>query len=79
MDSPRQQHIRDRYAELCALQGRGQRTIEGPPRHELYDLASDPGETRDLAAAHPEVVERMKRQYEAWFDDVSARWSKRGE
>ena len=74
MDLPSQQHIRDRYTELCALQGRGRRTIEGAPRHELYDLASDPGETRDLAAAHPDIVERMKRRYNAWFDEVCARW-----
>ena len=27
---------------------------------ELYDLESDPGESKDLAAAHPEVVEKMQ-------------------
>jgi arylsulfatase/arylsulfatase A len=76
MDSPQQQHIRDRYAELCRLQGRGERSIEGAPRHELYDLAADPGEAKDLAAEQPTVVEKMKKQYEAWFDDVAARWLK---
>ena len=75
MDSLRQQHIRDRYAELCRLQGRGERSIAGPPRHELYDMVADPGETKDLAGAQPEVITRMRRQYEAWFDDVAARWS----
>ena len=74
MDSANQKHIRDRYAELCALQGRGQRSIEGPPRYELYQIDQDPGETRDVAAEHPELVEKMTRQYEAWFDDVAARW-----
>lgn len=74
MDSANQKHIRDRYAELCALQGRGQRTIEGPPRCELYDVAKDPGETKDVAAAHPDLVAQMKKQYDAWFDDVCARW-----
>jgi arylsulfatase A len=75
MDKPGQKHIRDRYAELCRLQGRGERSIEGPPRYELYDLAVDPGETKDLAAAHPERVEQMKQQYDAWFGDVAARWA----
>jgi arylsulfatase/arylsulfatase A len=74
MDMPQQQHIRDRYAELCRLQGRGERSIEGAPRHELYDLAADPGETKDLAAAQPEIVAKMKKQYEAWFDEVADRW-----
>jgi arylsulfatase A-like enzyme len=76
MDAPAQQHIRDRYAELCRLQGRGARSIAGAPRHELYDLTADPGETKDLAAAQPDVVARMRQQYEAWFDDVAARWFK---
>jgi arylsulfatase/arylsulfatase A len=74
MDSPRQQHIRDRYAELCRLQGRGERSIAGPPRFELYDLVADPGETKDIAAIHPGRVAAMRQQYERWFDEVAARW-----
>ncbi|MCX7045489.1 MAG: arylsulfatase [Candidatus Sumerlaeota bacterium] len=75
MDAQNQKHIRDTYAQLCELQGRGQRSIEGSePRYELYDVSSDPGETKDVAAAHPDIVEKMKKQYEAWFDDVAARW-----
>ena len=27
---------------------------------ELFDLSKDPGETRDLAAEHPALVERMR-------------------
>jgi arylsulfatase A-like enzyme len=74
MDAPNQKHIRDRYVELCRLQGRGERSIEGVPRYELYDLAADPGETNDVAAEQPGIVEKMKKQYEAWFDDVASRW-----
>jgi len=74
MDKPIQKHIRDTYAEFCRLQGRGERSIDGAPRYELYDIAADAGENKDLAAGHPEVVERMKKQYETWFDDVAARW-----
>ncbi|MHB8900621.1 MAG: sulfatase-like hydrolase/transferase, partial [Thermoguttaceae bacterium] len=54
----------------------GERSIEGPPRMELYDLAADPGETKDLAAEQPAVVEKMARQYEAWFSDVTSRWQR---
>lgn len=74
MDAPNQKHIRDRYAELCRLQGRGERSIEGTPRYELYDIAADPGETKDLAAQYPDIVGRMKRQYDQWFTEVCARW-----
>ena len=32
------------------------------PRYALYHLAADPGETRNVAAEHPEVAERLKQQ-----------------
>jgi uncharacterized sulfatase len=39
---------------------------EGVPAHvELYDMREDPGETRDLAKQLPEVVERLRKRYEA--------------
>jgi arylsulfatase B len=28
---------------------------------ELFDLSEDPGETADVAAAHPDVAERLRR------------------
>ncbi len=38
------------------------------------DVAVDPGETNDLAAAYPDLVGKMKKQYDAWFDDVCVHW-----
>ena len=42
------------------------------PDFKLYDMAGDPFEMHDIAAAKPEVVARMKREYEAWFKDVTS-------
>lgn len=39
---------------------------------ELYDLASDPGEARDLATQHPERVARMRAALAAWRAEVNA-------
>ena len=39
---------------------------------ELYDIATDPREQRDLAATRPDIVARLKHDYSAWFDDVSS-------
>ena len=39
---------------------------------ELYDLIEDPGETTDIAARHPAVVERLTNGYDRWLADVSA-------
>lgn len=74
MDSPGQKHIHDRYAEVCTAQNREARTMDGPPRYELYDITRDPGERNDIAAAHPEIVEQMKKAYDDWFTDVTVRW-----
>jgi arylsulfatase A-like enzyme len=74
MDSPGQKHILDRCAELCAAQGRKVRTMDGPPQYELYDIASDPGEWKDIASDHPKIVRRMRNAYDDWFTNVTARW-----
>lgn len=33
----------------------------------LFDLVEDPGETRDVAARHPEEVDRLKRELWRWY------------
>jgi arylsulfatase A-like enzyme len=39
---------------------------------ELYEIPSDPGESRNLAAQHPEIVAELRAEYEKWFGDVTA-------
>jgi len=34
---------------------------------ELYDVAGDPAEQRNLAASHPQVVERLNARIEKWW------------
>ncbi|MBI1902299.1 MAG: arylsulfatase [Planctomycetia bacterium] len=41
---------------------------------ELFDVAADPEQKRDVAASNAEVVADLRRQYEAWYADVSARF-----
>jgi arylsulfatase A-like enzyme len=38
---------------------------------ELYDLASDPKESRDVFAAEPERAGRMKKELTAWLESVT--------
>ncbi len=38
---------------------------------ELYDIGTDPGQCRDVAAAHPEVVKQLRSEYDAWWEVVS--------
>jgi arylsulfatase A-like enzyme len=39
---------------------------------ELYDMEKDPLEEKNVAAEKPDVVESMRKGYEAWFKDVSS-------
>ena len=41
-------------------------------RDELYDLEHDPGESRDIAAEHPETVKELRRHFERWFNDITS-------
>lgn len=38
---------------------------------QLYDMESDPGETQDIAAAHPDIVNQLSECYDAWFASIS--------
>ncbi len=49
------------WSPLYGLESGGFRFILAPAS-ELYDLAADPGETRNLAAERPEVARRLRRQ-----------------
>lgn len=45
-------------------------SFEGEPQFELYDMVNDPLEMKDLAVSNPDVVKRLKQEYEKWFTDV---------
>jgi len=34
----------------------------------LYDISADPYEKKDVAAEHPEVVSRLRKAYDAWWE-----------
>ncbi|TWU46101.1 Arylsulfatase precursor [Rubripirellula tenax] len=39
---------------------------------ELYDMKSDPKQDTDVATGHPEVMERLRGEYEKFWTEVSA-------
>ena len=53
----------------CAARGQRWKLVNGK---ELYDLQTDPGEKKNVAAGHPDIVKQMRAGYEAWLKDVSA-------
>ena len=58
--------------KLVHASGFGKESLGDSPQLELYHLRDDPAQRRDLSGEQPEVVERLKRQYDAWFADVGS-------
>ncbi len=52
----------------CSVMTEKWRLING---EELYDLQADHKQTTDVASQHPEVVERLRGNYEQFWGDVS--------
>lgn len=51
---------------LYAVRWKQWRLIKYPDAWKLFDLKSDPKETKDVAAANPKVVKNMRKQYDAF-------------
>lgn len=60
----------ERY-KLVQPVGSSEEQLPLNPVFRLYDLARDPLETKDIASEYSEIVEQMKKSYEAWFKDVT--------
>ena len=41
---------------------------------ELYDLSSDPEQRKDIAAEHPEVVAKLRAEYDTWWQQCSLKF-----
>ena len=55
----------------CAVMSDQWRFVNYDKGDELYDLNSDPKQTTNVADKHPEVLERLRGVYNAYWDDVS--------
>ncbi len=53
----------------CAAREQRYKLVDGK---ELYNMENDPGEQKDIAADHPDIVARLRTGYENWFRDVSS-------
>jgi arylsulfatase A-like enzyme len=61
--------VRGPQYKLVQANGTGQGKWE--PKFELFDIKNEPFEEKDIAAAKPEEVAKLKKEYEAWFADVT--------
>jgi arylsulfatase len=45
-------------------------TRDGTKAWQLFDVTSDPGETRDLTATEPDIVRRLDQAYDRWWTEI---------
>jgi arylsulfatase A-like enzyme len=62
------QRVRDpiKWKQTAVMSG-SWRLVNG---RELYDVATDPGQSRDVAAEHPDRVARLTAFYDAWWAEL---------
>ena len=54
-----------------------EKLLRGESAWELYDLDSDPGETRDLSEDHPGILEELRMDLHQWRGEVNAQMPER--
>ena len=52
------------------------RYVSDPDVYELYDIIQDPGQKKDIADQHPNVLKELNQKYEVWWDDISRDFNK---
>ena len=70
-----------RHRHLQVVRWKHWRLVRYPDGWRLFDLEADPKETRDVAAAHPDVVAAMRKRYEAFVAELpppDTSWQKDG-
>ena len=55
----------------CSVMTQRWRLVNG---EELYDIQADPGQRNNIAHQHPAIVERLRQQYEQWWQSISTRF-----
>jgi arylsulfatase len=70
---PKGKAAESKYAG-CSVRSAGYNMVStaknAPGKWELYDLKADPGESKDIAADHADVVKEMSAAYDKWWDEV---------
>ena len=69
--SPRTEMFWQRRGDKAARVGQW-KWVQSEKGGGLFDLAADPGETKDLSAAKPEVLARLKSRFAAWREEMDA-------
>jgi arylsulfatase A-like enzyme len=60
------------WSNRAAVRTNTHRLVLEKDKSWLFDLRSDPGETRDITAQDPALLADLQRRYNAWYEEVTA-------
>jgi len=63
-----QRSMRPQRYRNCAVRTQRYKLMNGK---ELYDIPNDPGEKKNIAAQHPDLVKKLREAYDKWWDEVT--------
>lgn len=79
VDWPKRFVISDSQRVRDPIKWRGSSVMTGKyrlvNRTELYNIASDPGQKKNIADEHPEIVAEMQEFYEGWWAELKPTFS----
>lgn len=69
-----QPELEDRMLVVQRITSKGRGTVMWRKwrlvEEELYDIGRDPGQKTNVAAQHPQIVQRLKAHYDRWWESV---------
>lgn len=61
----------DRWKLMCQVAATVTDSSQQRKQWRLYDLQADPDETKNLIGQHPEIANQLRKEFLAWFADVT--------
>jgi arylsulfatase A len=58
------------HYDWCKANGYENYRLSNDIEFELYNIIEDSSERKNIADRHPEIVERLRQEYESWYEDV---------
>ena len=69
-DTPADRLLYWRWISQAAVRDGDWKLLRGGSRQYLFNLKSDPGELKNLASEHPEIVERLHQKLTTWANQL---------
>lgn len=66
--------VRNTRFTLVSESGRGPKAAQAETKWQLFDVIADPAQSKNIAAAKPEVVKQLSAVYDQWWDSLKGQY-----